>query len=113
MRRFAFLLLAIMTVMTVGVAATHRHGHDRIMAVYQIFNPDGWAYDAAVTLVFDGGQSTGQTNKHGLVTLEAPVGTTIGELSAVQGIYCLPPTLVEISREHPGKYEAFAMDVCY
>ena len=113
MTRFSLLLLVMITALTAGVAATHRHGHDRVMTVFQIYNPDGWAYDATVTLLFNGGQSMGQTNKHGLVTLEAPIEATVGELSAVQGVYCLPPTLVEISREHPGRYAEFAMDVCY
>ena len=112
MRRFTLLTLAIVTAMTVGLAAKHRHGHDRIMAVYQIFSPAGWAYNATVTLDWGGGMSVGQTNKHGLVTLEAPVDATEGYLTAEQGIFCLQPTLVTISREHPGKFEAYAMADC-
>lgn len=113
MRRFSLLLLALVTAMTVGVAANHRHGHDRTVAVYQILDPyGGWAHEAVVTLTWTGGQSVGETNNHGLVALEAPVDVTDGTLSAELGIYCFVDQPVTISREHPGKFEAYPMQIC-
>jgi len=112
MRRFSLLLLALTTVFTVGLSAHHMHGHDRIAATFQLFNPNGWAHEAQVTLTWDGDSAYGETNNHGLVTLLVPNGVTTAKLSAEQGIFCLPETVVQVSREHPGKYEEYSMDVC-
>lgn len=80
---------------------------------FQLFLPSNeWAAGAAGALEWTGGVDTSESDRHGLLTFAVPGSVKQATLSATLGIYCLPPTLVPISKSRPGSEPGFTLSVC-